>query len=62
MMMTVRLGAVMTMRLGRVFYSSEPVIDIVPSMNILVDAIPRGLKGVVALRCEVVLEVVGQEG
>jgi len=52
----------MTMRLGRVFYSSEPVIDIVPLMNVLVDAIPRGLKGVVALRCKVVLEVVGQEG
>jgi len=46
--MTIRLGVVMTMRLGRVFYSSEPVTDIVPSMNILVDAIPRGLKGVVA--------------
>jgi len=61
-MMTVRLGVVMTMRLGRVFYSSEPVIDIVPLMNILVDAIPRGLKGVVALQREVVLEVVGQEG
>jgi len=45
--MMVRLGVVMTMRLGRVFYSSEPVIDIVPLMNILVDAIPRGLKEVV---------------
>jgi len=52
----------MTMRLGRVFYSSELVIDIVPSMNILVDVIPRGLRGVVVLRPEVVLEVVGQEG
>jgi len=47
--MMVRLGVVMTMRLGRVFYSSEPVVDIVPSMNILVDVIPRGLEGVVAL-------------
>jgi len=49
--MMVRLGVVMMMRLGRVFYSSEPVIDIVPSMNILVDVIPKGLKEVVALRC-----------
>jgi len=61
-MMMVRLGIVMMMRLGRVFYSSELVIDIVPSMNILVDVIPKGLKEVVALRREVVLEVVGQEG
>jgi len=36
------------------------VVDIVPSMNILVDAIPKGLKEVVALQREVVLEVVGQ--
>jgi len=62
MTMMVRLGVVMTMQLGRVFYSSEPVVDIVPSMNILVDVIPRGLRGVVVLRPEVVLEVVGQEG
>jgi len=61
-MMMTRLGVVMTMRPERVFYSSEPVIDIVPLMNIHIDAIPRGLKGVVALRCKVVLEVVGQEG
>ena len=61
-MMTIRLGVVMTMRLGRVFYSSEPVIDIVPLMNILVNVIPKGLKEVVALRRGVVLEVVGQEG
>jgi len=47
--MIVRLGVVMTMQLERVFYSSEPVVDIVPSMNILVDVIPRGLKGVVVL-------------
>ena len=60
--MMVQLGVVMTMRLGRVFYSSEPVIDIVPSMNILVDVIPKGLKEVVVLRHKVVLEVVGQEG
>jgi len=53
---------VMTMQLGRVFYSLEPVIDIVPSMNILADVIPRELEEVVALRHEVVLEVVGQEG
>jgi len=59
--MMVRLGVVMTMRLGRVFYSSEPVIDIVPSMNILVDAIPRELGEVVALQRGVVLEVVGQK-
>ena len=62
MTMMVRLGVVMTIRLGRVFYSSEPVIGIVPSMNILVDVIPRGLRGVVVLRLEVVLEVVGQAG
>jgi len=61
-MMMIRLGVVMTMRLERVFYSSEPVSDIVPLMNILVDVIPKGLKEVVALRREVVLEVVGQEG
>ena len=60
--MTIRLGVVMTMRLERVFYSSGLVSDIVPSMNILVDVIPRGLKEVVALRREVVLEVVAQEG
>jgi len=60
--MMVRLGVVMTMQLGRVFYSSEPVVDIVPLMNILVDVIPRVLRGVVVLRSEVVLEVVGQEG
>ena len=58
--MMVRLGVVMTMRLGRVFYSLELVVDIVPSMNILVDVIPKGLKEVVALRREVVLEVVDQ--
>ena len=58
--MMVRLGVAMTMRLGRVFYSSELVVDIVPSMNILVDAIPRGLEVVVALQREVVLEVVVQ--
>jgi len=58
--MMVRLGVAMTMRLGRVFYSSELVVDIVPSMNILVDAIPRGLEVVVALQCKVVLEVVVQ--
>ena len=60
--MMVRLGVVMTMRLGRVFYSLEPVVDIVPLMNILVDVIPRGLRGAVVLRPEVVLEVVDQEG
>jgi len=59
--MMIRLGVVMMMRLGRVFYSSESVSDIVPLMNILVDGIPRGLREVVALRREVVLEVVGQE-
>jgi len=52
----------MTMRLERVFYSLEPVVDIVPWMNILVDVIPRGLEEVVALQRGVVLEVVGQEG
>jgi len=61
-MMMVQLGVVMTMQLGRVFYSSEPVVDIVPLMNILVDVISRGLRVVVVLRSEVVLEVVGQEG
>jgi len=60
--MMVWLGVVMTMRLGRVFYSSEPMVDIVPLMNILVDVIPKGLKEVVVLRHEVVLEVVDQEG
>jgi len=60
--MMVRLGVVMTMQLGRVFYSSEPVVDIVPLMNILVDVIPRGLEEVVALQREVVREVVDQEG
>ena len=62
MTMMVRLGVVMTMQLGRVFYSSEPVVDIVPLMNILVDVIPRGLEEVVALQREVVREVVDQEG
>jgi len=62
MTMTIRLGVVMTMRLGRVFYSSEPVVDIVPLMNILVNVIPRGLEKVVALQHGVVREVVGQEG
>jgi len=52
----------MMMRLERVFYSLELVIDIVPLMNILIDVIPKGLREVVALRCEVVLEMVGQEG
>jgi len=60
--MTMRLGVVMIMRLGRVFLSLELVVDIVPWMNILVDVIPRGLEEVVASRCKVVLEVVGQEG
>jgi len=60
--MMVRLGVVMTMRLGRVFYSSELVVDIVPLMNILVDAIPRGLEVVVALQHDVVREVVDQGG
>jgi len=58
--MSIRLGVVMTMRLGKVFYSLEPVSGIVPLMNILVDVIPRGLREVVALRHEVVPEVVGQ--
>jgi len=58
----VRLGVVMTMQLERVSLSLELVVDIVPWMNILVDVIPRGLRGVVVLRLEVVLEVVGQEG
>ena len=61
-MMMVRLGVVMTMRPGRVFYSLESVIDIVPSMNTLVDVIPRGLKEMVALQHRVILEVVGQGG
>jgi len=52
----------MTMRLGRVFYSSELVVDIVPSMNILVDVIPKGSEEVVALQRDVVREVVGQGG
>jgi len=52
----------MTIRLERVFYSSDPVSDIVPLMNVLVNVIPRGLKEVVVLRRKVVLEVVGQEG
>jgi len=52
----------MTMRLGRVFYSSELVVDIVPSTNILVDVIPKGAEEVVALQCDVVREVVGQGG
>ena len=59
-MMMVRLGVVMTMRLGRVFYLSEPVVDIVPSMNIFVDVIPKGPEEVVALQHDVVREVVGQ--
>jgi len=62
MTVTIQLGVVMTMQLGRMFYSLEPVIDIVPLMNILVDVIPRGLREVVASRRKVVLEVVGQEG
>ena len=52
----------MMMRLGRVFCSSELVSDIVPLTNILVDVIPRGLREVVALQREVVLEMMGQEG
>jgi len=60
--MTVRLGVVMTMRLGRAFYLLELVSGIVPLMNILADVIPKGLRGVVVLRLEVVLEVVDQEG
>jgi len=52
----------MTMRLGRVFYSSELVVDIVPSMNILVDVVPKGPEEVVALQRDVVQEVMGQEG
>jgi len=59
--MMVRLGVVMMMRLGRVFYSLELVSGIVPLMNILVDVIPKGLREVVALRHKVVPEVVGQE-
>jgi len=59
--MMVRLGVAMTMRLGKVFYSSELVVDIVPSMNILVDVIPRGPEVVVALQRDVIREVVGQE-
>jgi len=62
MTMTIRLGVVMMMRLGRVFCSSELVSDIVPLTNILVDVIPRGLREVVALQREVVLEMMGQEG
>ena len=61
-MMMVRLGVVMTMRPGRVFYSSELVVDIVPLMNILVDVVPKGPEEVVALQRDVVREVVGQEG
>jgi len=60
--MMVQLEVVMTMQLGRVFYSSEPVVDIVPSMNTFADVIPRGLEGVVVLQRGVVLEMVGQEG
>jgi len=60
--MTIRLGVVMTMRLGRAFYSSGPVSDSVPLMNTLVDVIPGGLKTVVVLQHGVVLEMVGQEG
>jgi len=60
--MMVQLGVVMTMRLERVCFSLELVVDIVPWMNIFVDVIPRGLKEVVALQRGVVLEVVGQEG
>jgi len=60
--MMVRLGAVMTTRLERVFLSSEPMVDIVPSMNTLVDVIPRELRGVVVLQHGVVLEVVDQAG
>jgi len=62
MMMTVRLGVVMTMRLERVSPSLEPMVGIVPWMNILVDVIPKGPEGVVALQRDVVREVVGQEG
>jgi len=60
--MTILLGVVMTMRLGRVFYSLELVSGIVPLMNILADVIPKGLREVVVLRHEVVLEMVDQEG
>jgi len=60
--MTILLGVVMTMQLGRVFYSLEPASDIVPLMNVPVDVIPKGLKEVVVLRREVVLKIVDQEG
>jgi len=60
--MIVQLEVVTTMRLGRVFYSLEPVVDIVPLMNTFVDVIPRGLGGVVVLQRGVILEMVGQEG
>jgi len=60
--MTILLGVVMTMRLGRVSYLLEPASDIVPLMNVLVDVIPKGLKEVVVLQHEVVPKVVDQEG
>ena len=60
--MTILLGVVMTMRLERVSYSLELVSGIVPLMSILADVIPKGLREVVVLRHEVVLEMVDQEG
>ena len=60
--MTILLGVVMTMRLERVSYSLELVSGIVPLMRILADVIPKGLREVVVLRHEVVLEMVDQEG
>jgi len=41
-----------------VIHSLESVVDIVPWMNTLVDVVPRGLRGVVALQCEVVPQIV----
>jgi len=49
------------MRPGMVFHSLELVVDIVPSMNTLVDVIPKGLKEVVALRSGVVPQAWEQE-
>ena len=56
--MMVRLGVVMMMQLGMVFPSLGLVVDTVPLRNILADAIPRGLRAVVASQREVVPQVV----
>jgi len=59
--MMVRLGVVMTIQLGMVFPSLGLVIDTVPLRNTLVNAVPRGLRAVVASQREVVPQVVDEE-